>query len=204
MQRLFSARSRASEASVYLPYLLQTQRPLQSKRAGLLRANKRSSFYRSLPQWSHRRAAMWRTVSMGCWISRGRKRPWAFEWRHWGLLSVRRHTEPKVFALTGKHRDNQEGEACGLVSAMGGMEPVFHPEAWEWMWLITWWPLLSVGPGITQISQTIMFITDSPSLDLCLERCFSVSRTHPLGRCHMYFRAQRLQRYLYDWDPTRS
>lgn len=51
------------------------------------------------------------------------------------------------------------------------------------------------------LPQTITFITDPSSLDLDLEHCFKVDRTHSSGRCHTYAVAQDLNE---DLDNTKS
>lgn len=51
------------------------------------------------------------------------------------------------------------------------------------------------------LPQTITFITDPSSLDVCPEHCFSVDRNHSPGRCHRYAVARDLYE---DLDHKRS
>lgn len=70
--------------------------------------------------------------------------------------------------------------------------PGFCLDSWEWMLLTAWWSVLSTDiteSGHTWIPQTITFVYPRlfSALYLYLEHAFSVNKTHPYERCHMYF-----------------
>ena len=57
--------------------------------------------------------------------------------------------------------------------------PLFHPEGWEWILLITWWSVPPVWSGHTQIPLTFTFLSASPlppPPDPHPQFCLSVSR----------------------------
>ena len=82
-------------------------------------------------------------------------------------------------------RETKNVKHLGLSLQMEGLcVPVFHPEGWG---LMACDSVLSAMLGHTQILKTITFIPEAPCLDLYFLFCFSVNRTHPQGRCHMYY-----------------